>query len=64
MFAGSKPFQSSQIMKCFSKILTADSKQPLHCDKFRSSHPEVFHEKGVLKTCSKFTGEQPCRSGV
>ena len=24
----------------------------------RSSHPEVFLEKDVLKTCSKFTGEQ------
>ena len=31
---------------------------------FRSSHPEVFHEKGVLKLCSKFTGEQPCRSVI
>ena len=30
--------------------------------KFRSSHPEVFLEKGVLKRCSKFTGEHPCRS--
>ena len=28
----------------------------------RSSHPEVFLEKGVLKICSKFTGEHPCRS--
>ena len=27
----------------------------------RSSHPEVFFEKGVLKICSKFTGEYPCR---
>ena len=25
----------------------------------RSSHPEVFLEKGVLKICSKFTGEHP-----
>ena len=25
----------------------------------RSSHPEVFLRKGVLKICSKFTGEQP-----
>ena len=30
----------------------------------RSSHTEVFYEKGVLKICSKFTGEQPCRSVV
>ena len=29
---------------------------------YRSSHPEAFLEKGVLKTCSKFTGEHPCRS--
>ena len=31
---------------------------------FRSSHPEVFLRKGVLKICSKFTGEDPCRSVV
>ena len=29
---------------------------------FRSSRPEVFLGKGVLKICSKFTGEHPCRS--
>ena len=28
----------------------------------RSSRPEVFLGKGVLKICSKFTGEHPCRS--
>ena len=28
----------------------------------RSSHPEMFLKKGVLKICSRFTGEQPCRS--
>ena len=27
---------------------------------YRSSHPEVFLGKGVLKICSKFTGEHPC----
>ena len=27
----------------------------------RSSPPEVFLRKGVLKICSKFTGEHPCR---
>ena len=26
--------------------------------------PEVFLEEGVLKICSKFTGEHPCRSRV
>ena len=28
----------------------------------RSIPPEVFIGKGVLKICSKFTGEHPCRS--
>ena len=31
---------------------------------FRSSHPDVFFEEGVLKICSKFTGEHPCRSAI
>ena len=31
---------------------------------FRSSPPEVFLGKGVLKICSKFTGEHPCRSAI
>ena len=30
----------------------------------RTSHPEVFLEKGVLKICSKYTGEYPCRSVI
>ena len=29
---------------------------------YRSSCLEVFLRKGVLKICSKFTGEHPCRS--
>ena len=28
---------------------------------FRTSHPELFLVKGVLKTCRKFTGEHACR---
>ena len=28
----------------------------------QSSHLEVFLGEGVLKICSKFTGEHPCRS--
>ena len=31
-------------------------------DIYRSSPSEVFWEKAVLKVCSKFTGEHPCRS--
>ena len=30
----------------------------------RSSHPEVFFRKAVLKICSKFTEENPCRSVI
>ena len=30
----------------------------------RSSPPEVFLGKGVLKICSKFTGEHPCRTVI
>ena len=32
--------------------------------KYRSNPPEVFLRKGVLKICSRFTGEQPCRSVI
>ena len=32
--------------------------------KYRSRHPEVFLETGVLKIYSKFTGEYPCRSVI
>ena len=31
---------------------------------FRSSCPEMFLRKGVLKICSKFTGEHSCRSVI
>ena len=30
----------------------------------RSSRPEVFLEKGVLKICSKFSGERPCQGTI
>ena len=32
--------------------------------RFRSSHPEVFLGRSVLKICSKFIGEHPCRSAI
>ena len=32
--------------------------------KSRSSYPEVSLVKGVLKICSKFTGEHSCRSMI
>ena len=31
---------------------------------FRSMHPEVFLGKGVLRICSKFTGEHSCQSAI
>ena len=31
---------------------------------FRSSHPELLLRKGVLKICSKFTGEHSCQSAI
>ena len=31
---------------------------------YKSSHPEVLLRKDVLKICSKFTGEDPCRSVI
>ena len=31
---------------------------------FRSSHPEMFLVKRVLKICSKFTGEHSCQSVI
>ena len=45
----------SRILKFFTTLMGRETK-------VRSSHPEVFLEKGVLKLCSKFTGEHPCRS--
>ena len=30
----------------------------------RNSRPEVFIREDVLKICSKFTGEHPCRSVI
>ena len=32
--------------------------------KYRNSHPKVLLAKGVLKICSKFTGENPFRSEI
>ena len=35
-----------------------------HSRRSRSSRSEVFLEKGVLKICSTFTAEHPCRSAI
>ena len=34
------------------------------CWFFRSSRPEMFFRKGVLKICSEFTGEHPYESVI
>ena len=39
------------------------NKPELNSGLYRSSHPEMFLEKGVLKICSKFTGEHPFGMG-
>ena len=35
---------------------------PGHATSVRSSRPEVFLGKGILKICNKFTEEQPCQN--
>ena len=45
----------NQLMQTFSEDLDWT---------FRGSHPEMFIGKNVLKICSKFTEEHPCRSVI
>ena len=46
-----------------SSYFVVDFKET-HGFSVRSSHPEVFLVKDVLKICSKFTGEHPCQSVI
>ena len=48
---------------CFSFFKSYPVLKLLSCQ-YRSSHLEVFLIKGVLKICSKFTGEHTCRSVI
>ena len=49
--------------RCFARFnFRTDSIQDFY--NFRSSLPGVFSRKGVLKICSRFTGEHLCRSGI
>ena len=43
-------------------MVQTHKKEELILPRFRRSHPEVSLEKGVLKICSKFTGELPCKA--
>ena len=45
-------------------MLTPRNKRCLALTFCRSSHPEVFLRKGVLKIGRKFTREHPCRSVI
>ena len=48
-------YKNNMIKLCYNRLQFA---------KDRSSHPKVFLGKGVLKICSKFTGEHSCRSVI
>ena len=39
-------------------------KNKMNVLKYRTSFLDVFVGKGVLKICSKFTGEHPCQSVI
>ena len=46
-------------------VSSCGTKLCLDCpDLFKSSPPDVFLGKDVLKICSKFTGEHLCGSGI
>ena len=40
------------------------SRIPVATKYFRSTCRDVFLGKGLLKICSKFTGEHPCQSAI
>ena len=48
----------------FLEVTTVKSLSSSSPGIFRSNHPELFLGKGVLKICSKFTGEQTRRSVI
>ena len=61
---------SSPLQSCFkenAKILSKNSTTQeiiTISRQSRSSRPEMFIGKDVLKKCRKFTGEHPCRSAI
>ena len=56
-------FSWRNVLSTYDLFLLPDIKglKYLSC---RSSPPEMFLGKGVLKICGKFTGEHPCRSVI
>ena len=53
-----KPVHCMKAISCLSCSIS------VHRGIYRSSQPQVFLGKSVLKKCSKFTGEHPCRRGI
>ena len=52
------------ILQKVSNIIKSNFIANLYIAKNRSRCSEVFLEKGVLKICTKFTGEHACRSAI
>ena len=50
-------FTCFNTLQCCTNIVQQNSN-------YGSSHSEVFLRKGVLKICSKFTGEHPCQKVI
>ena len=62
-----KPLMENFIFFVISTFLVLDDLEQvdrLAIITYRRSHPEMFLGKGVLKTCSKFTGEHRCRIAI
>ena len=61
--SSTNPYEITSCLKFWAIFVLKICKKlfPLLCftqiKRFRSSHPGVLFEKGVLKMCSKFTGE-------
>ena len=51
-------------MHISSVMLDSNTYPSFQISQYRSSHPEVFLGKGVLKIYSKLIGEHPCRSVI
>ena len=58
------PMTYLSTMSIWLWLLTSIMKRCTGQCSLRGSRPEVFLRKGVLKICSKPTGEYPCRSAL
>ena len=53
-------FKAQKILMLLQEVYS----EPSQTSKIRSNRPEVFLGKGVLKMCSKITGEHPCQNVI